>query len=161
MEHLEFYSLGSLEYLLDRHDMEVVDVSLNDINGGSFRVYVRNYGAQTTLFGDEQYRRQAFDRVRQLRESEKLDGLEYVIIRGENSGVFAGYLESRNNQEVVLRNARRIWYWDGANSLSQLAEDGTSKPENCKFPCEVKKIQILDAIEVINCSEKAQKAFKA
>ena len=91
--------------------------------------------------------------------AKKMDGLEYVIIRGENSGVFAGYLESKNKQEVILRNARRIWYWDGSASLSELAVNGTSKPENCKFPCEVKKIQILDVIEVIDCSKKAQESI--
>jgi len=94
-------------------------------------------------------------------QAEKMDGLEYVIIRGDRSGVFAGYLESRNGQDVILKNARRIWYWDGASSLSQLAMEGTSKPENCKFPCEVKKVQILDAIEVIDCTEKARKSIKS
>lgn len=41
-EHLEYYSLGSLEHLLQRHGFAVVDVEVNDVNGGSFRVYVRN-----------------------------------------------------------------------------------------------------------------------
>jgi hypothetical protein len=93
--------------------------------------------------------------------ADKLDGMPYVIIRGDRSGVFAGYLKERDGNEVILLNARRIWYWDGANSLSQLAMEGTSKPENCKFPCEVKKIQILDAIEVIECSKKAEQSIKS
>ena len=92
--------------------------------------------------------------------AEKLDGLDYVIVRGDRSGVFAGYLKSRKDREVILLNARRIWYWDGASSLSELAEEGTSKPENCKFPCEVKRIQILDAIEVLDCSEKSRLSIK-
>jgi len=45
--------------------------------------------------------------------------LKYVLVRTQSAGVFAGELESRNGQEVVLLNARRIWYWDGAASLSQ------------------------------------------
>jgi hypothetical protein len=94
-------------------------------------------------------------------KAEKLDGLDYVMIRGDRSGVFAGYLEGRNNKEVVLRKARRIWYWSGANSISQLATDGTSKPSDCKFPCEVEKVQILDVIEVINCTEKARVSIQA
>lgn len=40
-EHLEYYSFLSLSNLLDRHDMEAFDVELNDVNGGSFRIYVR------------------------------------------------------------------------------------------------------------------------
>ncbi len=91
--------------------------------------------------------------------AEKLDGLDYVIVRGTQSGVFAGYLKSQDKQEVILLNARRIWYWDGASSLSELAEKGTSKPQNCKFPCEVKKVQILDVIEVIDCTEKARQSI--
>ena len=67
-------------------------------------------------------------------KAEKFDGMEYVIVRTYSAGVFAGYLEKRNGQEVILRQARRIWYWDGAASLSQLAEEGTKRPENCKFP---------------------------
>jgi len=59
---------------------------------------------------------------------------EYKIVRTYSSGVFAGYIESRNGQEVVMRNARRLWYWIGAASLSQLAQSGTTDPKNCKFP---------------------------
>ena len=39
-EHLEYYSLSSLEPLLARHGLVVADVETNDVNGGSFRVYV-------------------------------------------------------------------------------------------------------------------------
>lgn len=94
-------------------------------------------------------------------EAEKLDGMEYVIIRGDRSGVFAGYLEERTEREVVLRKARRIWYWTGANSISQLAIDGTTTPDTCQFPEEVNKIQILDTIEIIPCTEKARKSIQS
>ena len=39
-EHIEYYSLSSLEPLLARHDLLVADVETNDVNGGSFRMYV-------------------------------------------------------------------------------------------------------------------------
>ena len=39
-EHLEYYSLLSLENLLARHNLKVIDVELNDVNGGSYRTYV-------------------------------------------------------------------------------------------------------------------------
>ena len=93
--------------------------------------------------------------------AEKMDGLDYVIVRGENSGVFAGYLENKKSREIILLNARRIWYWSGASSLSQLAMEGTSDPSNCKFPCEVKKVEILDAIEVLECTEKSRESIKS
>ena len=84
----------------------------------------------------------------------------YVIVRTYSAGVFAGELESRKGQEVVMRNARRLWYWDGAASLSQLAMEGTSKPENCKFPCEVDRVELLQAIEILGVTEKAKDSIK-
>ncbi len=41
-EHLEYYSLLSLSNLLRRHDLEAFDVELNDVNGGSFRIYIKH-----------------------------------------------------------------------------------------------------------------------
>jgi len=85
---------------------------------------------------------------------------KYVIARGEKSGVFFGKLTERDGQEVILKNCRRIWYWDGAASITQLATDGVAKPENCKFTVEAKKNMILDVIEIIPCTEKATKNIK-
>lgn len=77
-EHLEYYSLQSLEYLLGLDDFAVADVELNNVNGGSFRVYIRNRTADRKAFGDESYRQQAADRVRALRESEAQMQLDKV-----------------------------------------------------------------------------------
>ena len=84
---------------------------------------------------------------------------QYVIVRTYSAGVFAGYFASRNGREVILTNARRLWYWEGASSLSQLAIDGTCLPDKCKFPCEVSRIELLDAIEILNTSDKAKKSI--
>jgi len=90
-------------------------------------------------------------------KKETLNYMNYVIVRTYSAGVFAGYLESYGkDKEVNLVNARRLWYWDGASSLSQLAVDGTCKPEKCKFPVEVERIKLLEAIEVIEVTEKAR-----
>lgn len=45
-EHLEYYSIASLRFLLQVHGLEIFDVELNEINGGSFRIYVRNRGSR-------------------------------------------------------------------------------------------------------------------
>lgn len=84
----------------------------------------------------------------------------YVIVRTYSAGCFAGFLKSRDGKEVILTNARRLWYWDGAASLSQLAMEGTKSPENCKFPCEVTEIILTEAIEIITCSEEAYNSIK-
>lgn len=90
----------------------------------------------------------------------ELDGMPYCMVRTYSAGVFAGYVESREGKEATLRNARRIWYWDGAASLSQLATDGTSKPENCKFPCPVDSVTLTEVIEIIPITKRAKKSIE-
>lgn len=96
-----------------------------------------------------------------LYKAETMDGMEYVMCRTYSAGVFAGYLEKREGKEVALRQARRIYYWQGAASLSQLATDGTNKPDGCKFPCAVDKVELMEAVEIIPCTEKARKSIQA
>jgi hypothetical protein len=74
---------------------------------------------------------------------------KYCMVRSTDAGVFAGTLQERTGDEVVMTNARRIWYWDGAATLSQLAQSGTSKPKECKFPEPVDEILVLGVIEII------------
>ncbi|WP_294718936.1 DUF6948 domain-containing protein [Prevotella sp.] len=83
-----------------------------------------------------------------------------VIIRGDRSGVEFGELVEHKGREVTLKDARRIWFWAGAASLSQLAKDGTTNPSSCKFTVTVDSITILDAIEIIPCTDKAIKSIE-
>ena len=85
---------------------------------------------------------------------------DYKIVRTYSAGVFAGEIESREGKEVVMRNARRIWYWDGAASLSQLAVDGTSKPAKCKFPVAVDRVVLTEAIEILDVTDKARASIE-
>jgi hypothetical protein len=85
----------------------------------------------------------------------------YKIVRTYSAGVFAGEIKSRDGREVVMINARRLWYWDGAASLSQLAMEGTKKPENCKFPCEVDRVELLEVIEILDTTNEAEKSIKS
>jgi len=83
-------------------------------------------------------------------------GLQYVLCRTYSAGVHAGWLVSQEDKRVELRNARRLWYWAGAASLSQLSQEGVKKPDECKFPCEVPSITLTEAIEIIPCTNKAR-----
>ena len=85
---------------------------------------------------------------------------KYYIVRGDRSGVFAGNIKERNGKEVLMTNVRRLWYWDGASSISQLAKEGTVSPNNCKFSVVVDEVLILDAIEIDTCSKEAEKSIK-
>jgi hypothetical protein len=80
----------------------------------------------------------------------------YVIVRTYSAGVFAGILISREGKEVVLAQARRLWRWEGAASLSQLAQSGTSKPSECKFPEVVDEVLLTEAIEILSVTKTAQ-----
>lgn len=97
--------------------------------------------------------------VKGKREEIKND--KYVMCRTYSAGVFAGYLKSREGKEVVLRDARRIWYWEGAASLSQLAQEGTSNPNKCKFPCPVDEVILTECIEMIPISAKAKESIES
>lgn len=85
---------------------------------------------------------------------------KYVIVRSYSAGVFAGELESQKGKEVVLTNARRLWYWAGAASLSQMAMEGTNKPNDCKFPVTVDRVQILEAIEILDVTKQAKASIE-
>jgi len=85
---------------------------------------------------------------------------DYKIVRTYSAGVFAGVLESRDGKEVVLTGARRLWYWAGAASLSQLAMEGTSNPGSCKFPVAVERIVLTEAIEIIDVTDAARKSIE-
>lgn len=84
-----------------------------------------------------------------------LDGLPYHIVRTYSAGVFAGYVVSRNGREVKMTQARRLWYWEGAMSLSEMATHGTRKPNNCKFACPA-DVLLLEAEEILDVTAKAQ-----
>ena len=81
------------------------------------------------------------------------------IVRGDRSGVFFGEVEHREGREVVLKNARRLWYWDGAASLSELALSGVKFPRKCKFTVTVTSITILDAIEILDVTDAAARSI--
>ena len=83
------------------------------------------------------------------------------IIRCDRSGVFFGEIAQREGQEAVLRNARQLWYWDGANSLMQLANEGVKKPQNCKFTVTVEEIVVTDVIEILPCTISAINSIQA
>lgn len=84
----------------------------------------------------------------------------YVICRTYSAGVFAGTLQHRDGQEVTLSDARRLWYWAGAASLSDLALHGTAKPKQCKFPAPVPHVLLFQAIEILEVTAKGRASIE-
>ena len=85
---------------------------------------------------------------------------KYSIVRTYSAGVFAGYIKTRKGQECVMTNARRLWYWSGAASLSQLSVDGASRPDQCKFPVEVPEVTLTQVIEILPVSKAAEASIR-
>jgi hypothetical protein len=108
-------------------------------------------------------------------ESLTIEGVEYVpkdsliklavddypiyMVRTYSAGVFYGGLKERNGKEVTLTNATRVFFWKGASTLSQLAQLGTSNPNECKFPMPVSEVILTEAIELIPVTEEALKTL--
>jgi hypothetical protein len=86
-------------------------------------------------------------------------GLIYAIVRSYSAGVFAGYVGRVENRQAKVYDARRLWFWDGAASLSQLSQEGVKKPQNCKFPRTVPEVLLTDIAEVIPATEVAKKSI--
>lgn len=79
------------------------------------------------------------------------------IIRTYAAGVFFGEVAEREGQELVLKNARRIWSWSGAFTLSAVAQDGIKSGKLSRV--EPEKL-VLQVIEISPCSDEAIKQFE-
>lgn len=81
------------------------------------------------------------------------------IVRANGAGVFFGEITKLEGTTATIKNARRLWYWSGAASLSELAEHGVANPSNCKFPCSVDEIIVFNVIEILSVSDEAAKSI--
>ena len=84
-----------------------------------------------------------------------------VIVRSMNAGVFAGTLAARDGDEVTVTDARRLWYWSGAASLSELSVRGVSRSKECKFPAVVPEVVVLGVCEILPLSPEADASIAA
>lgn len=113
-----------------------------------------------TINGEEWVKKSTIPQQEERELSVNLEGLRYCIVRTYSAGVFAGYVKERKGKEAVLLKARRLWYWDGAASLSELAMHGVALPQYCKFPCPVEEVELTEVIEVIPATVKARKSIE-
>ncbi len=88
-------------------------------------------------------------------------GKKRIVLVRSTTGIFMGELSKWGNAEAVLLNARRLWYWSGAASLSELATEGTGKPSACKFPCAVERVTIPNVMEMIDVTARAKASIDA
>ncbi len=81
------------------------------------------------------------------------------IVRANGAGVFFGEIVKKDGDTVTMKNARRLWYWSGASSLSELAQHGTARTNECKFPCAVDEIEVFNVLEILSVTEEAGKSI--
>lgn len=118
--------------------------------------------------GDQRWARVTVTRAHEGGAPDALHGSEevgmgnsYVIVRTYSAGVFFGTLVRRDGREVELTDARRLWFWSGAASLSELAVRGPSRPKDCKFPAAVPRVVLTEAIEILDVTDEARAAIEA
>ncbi|HEU5276799.1 MAG TPA: hypothetical protein VFU97_24295 [Xanthobacteraceae bacterium] len=83
----------------------------------------------------------------------------YVVVRTYSAGVHVGTLVERKEKEVVLQDARRIWSWQGANTLHEIANHGVGKGSRVSET--VSRVELTEAIEVIDCSPEGAEKLRA
>lgn len=89
----------------------------------------------------------------------KINADQYYIVRTNRAGVFFGKIKEQNKDEVTMTEVRKLWHWDGACAVEQLAIDGTKKPHNCNFTVVVPEMTVAEPIQIIPCTEKATKSL--
>jgi len=82
------------------------------------------------------------------------------IVRTYSAGVFFGEIAEKSGSEVIVKNARRLWQWKAAESISLSAVAIHGIVESKSKVAEAVDSVWLDAIELIPCSEKAIKSIE-
>ena len=89
----------------------------------------------------------------------KINKNQYYIVRTNRAGVFFGKIKEASKDEVAMTDVRKIWHWDGACAVEQLAMDGTKKPGSCNFTVIVPEMVVLEPVQIIPCTEKAAESL--
>jgi hypothetical protein len=89
----------------------------------------------------------------------KINENQFYIVRTNRAGVFFGKIKEANKDEVTMTDVRKIWHWEGACAVEQLAMDGTKKPSGCSFTVIVPEMTVLEPIQIIPCTDKATESL--
>ena len=122
-EHLGYYSLSCLENLFSKHGMVIQDCQLNDTNGGSFRVYVRNMTADPRNFGTAPYRDVCDMRVQSLLRYENTLDLEFPDTYTE----FFGRIEALKKEtcdfiKAAVADGKSVWTYGASTKGNTLLQ---------------------------------------
>jgi hypothetical protein len=85
---------------------------------------------------------------------------EKYLVRCDRSGVFYGTLVELEGTHALIKNARKIYYWEGAACLEQLSAEGTKKPDECRFTMLVDEIEVTDVMQLLKCTSESIKSIE-
>ncbi len=163
-EHVCYYSLTSFKYLMDKVGFDIVDCELNDVNGGSFRLYMMKKEADKSKFRCKQERDVAGFRVSSLLEYEKTlkldDPQTYKDFYNE---IYE--LKSKTVQFIQeeLKKGKKIWGYGAStkgNTLLQWYELNNQHIESIAERSEQKYGLKTVGTEIPICSEKKMREAK-
>ena len=80
---------------------------------------------------------------------------QMYIVRTDRAGVFYGEVKSKTKDSIVMTNVRKVFYWDGACAVEELALNGSTNPNNCKLTVIIPEMEIASPIQIIPCSSKS------
>lgn len=142
-EHLYYHSLASIKKLFNENGFQIVDTELNDINGGSFRVYAMKNDADLTRFGTQPYRDVCSYRVNSLLEYEEAKGYNTPEIW---SGFYQRLLELKEQTYNFIKQAKAegktVWGYGASTKGNTLLQyfgldhtmiDGIAERSHYKF----------------------------
>ena len=84
---------------------------------------------------------------------------QYYVVRCDRAGVFFGKVKELGERSITMTEVRKLWHWDGACAVEELALNGTAKPNSCKFTVIIEEMQLADPIQIIPCTDKAAKSL--
>lgn len=80
---------------------------------------------------------------------------QFYIVRTNRAGVFFGKIKESNKDEVIMNEVRKLWHWDGACAVEQIALEGVKRPDNCKFTVVVPEMTVMEPVQIIPCTNEA------
>lgn len=89
---------------------------------------------------------------------------QFYIIRAEKAGVFLAKIESIEGNTALCNSLRRLYYWEGALDVTQIAARGVARPDSCKFSVQMgekDKSTLFNVVEFHPASQKAIDSIKS
>lgn len=82
-----------------------------------------------------------------------MENENYHIVRADRAGVFFGQIESKTAESVVMKNVRKIHYWEEAAAVEQISQDGVGG--SSRLTVTIPSMEIAGPIQIIPCTDKA------